>query len=292
MLCFCFSGVNPTKGQLKADVSGEVSVSFMFNSYFNDYKKSCCKFTSLGCILIVDNMGYAHEAYKGRIELKEYNGALAVKIGNLIAGDAGIYRCEIHGIPNYFLYKDFQIEVADRSPRLDPVYLFPKSTISSVTSLHHIAVKQQEPPRTDTLSSRSLDTNSTLAPVRSLISNSWSLKQTLGTVFGIGIIVLVVAIILGVAYHKKKARDPVFSTSPFSLDKCGRTLSSAPDIIPQPPQELNSIIYTTVDFKPYEDTAQLYANLGFYNTGVVGPDSDSPLRSQESVEYSTIARTV
>ncbi|XP_036434277.1 uncharacterized protein LOC118813181 [Colossoma macropomum] len=257
---FFKNGINLMKAQLTAEVSGEVNIHFMFDPYFNYFKKSCCKFTQFRCLFIVDNNGYADAAYRGRIKTHEYSGALDVRIRNLQASDAGIYRCKIHGIQNYIIYKDFQVDIVDRKPRLDPVLLFPKSTISTVTSLNQISGKHQEPP--------------------SLISDSWSLKHTLGTVFGI-VIILIITVILGVAYHKKKAKDLEYGTSSFSSDKCGRSLSSAPDIIP-PPQELNSIIYTTVDFKPHEETSQLYANLCLHN-------SKSALKSQENVEYSTIA---
>ncbi|KAL7884967.1 hypothetical protein AOLI_G00077370 [Acnodon oligacanthus] len=261
-ILFFKNGINLMKAQLTAEVSGEVTLRFVFDPYFNNHVKSCCKFALFRCLLIVGNNGYADAAYKERIETHEYSGALDVRIRNLQASDAGIYRCEIHRTQNYIFYKDFQVDVVDRNPRLDPVLLLPKSTLSTVTSLHQISEKHQEPP--------------------SLISNSWGLKHTLGTVFGIVIIILTVTITLGVAYRKKKAKDPEYGTSSFSSDKCGRSLSRAPDIIP-PQEELNSIIYTTVHFKPHEETSQLYANLCLHS-------SDRALKSQESVEYSTIAR--
>ncbi|XP_017543043.1 uncharacterized protein LOC108414656 [Pygocentrus nattereri] len=259
---FFKNGINLMKAQLTAEVSGEVKIRFMFDPFFNSYEKSCCKSVLFRCLFIVGNNGYADAAYKGRIDTHEYSGALDVRIRNLQASDAGMYRCKIHGIQNYFFYKDFQVDVVDRTPRLDPVLRIPKSTLSTVTSLHQISEKHQEPP--------------------SLISDSWRLKHTLGTVFGIVTIILIITITLGVAYHKKKAKDPEYGTSSFSSDKCGRSLSSAPDIIP-PQQEPNSIIYTTVHFKPHEETSQLYANLCLHN-------SECALKSQESVEYSTIAR--
>lgn len=76
--------------------------------------KSCCKFTSYGCIIFVTSNGYVHNAYEGRIETYKYSGTFDVRIWNVHAKDAGTYRCEIHGTQKY-IYQDFQVVIAGKA---------------------------------------------------------------------------------------------------------------------------------------------------------------------------------
>ncbi len=56
------------------------------------------------------------------------------------------------------------------------------------------------------------------------------------------------------------------------------------------PQEQNGIIYSMVDFKPYQDPSELYANLQIHNPKDTDVYSNSTVTVEESVEYSTIMR--
>ncbi|XP_034162754.2 uncharacterized protein LOC117597857 [Pangasianodon hypophthalmus] len=246
---FCFTnGINPTKGQLHLELSGEMLLRFVFHPNYNYYEKSCCKFTIYGCIIFVTSDAYVHDAYKGRIETYKYSGTFDVRIWDVRAKDAGIYRCEIRGIQRH-IYQDFQVVIADSETELNPILSFPKSTISPVSLAHHLLEKHQE-----------------------ISSNKWSLKFALGTIFGVVVIILIMSITLTVVYRKKKSRE-----------KCGRSFPSATNVTQQLPQEL---IYTTVDFKLHENTSNIYANLDIHNSR---PDSGNALKTQDSVEYATIA---
>ncbi|XP_017323546.1 uncharacterized protein LOC108265568 [Ictalurus punctatus] len=244
---FCFTnGITPTKGQLHLELSGEMLLRFVFLPNYNSYDKSCCKFTIYGCIIFVISNGYVHNAYKGRIETYTYSGTFDVRIWNVRSMDAGRYRCEILGTQKY---QDFQVVIADSETELNPILAFLKSTISPVSSAQHLLEKHQE-----------------------ISSNKWTLKVTLGTIFGIVAIILIMSITLTVVYFKKKSRD-----------QCGRSFPSAPNVTQQLPQEL---IYTTVDFKLHQKTSTIYANLDIHNSR---PDSGNTLKTQDSVEYATIA---
>ncbi|XP_058245606.1 uncharacterized protein LOC131352996 isoform X2 [Hemibagrus wyckioides] len=199
LLCFT-NGINPTKGQLHLELSGKMLLRFVFHPNYNYYQKSCCKFTRYGCIIFVTSNGYVHNAYEGRIETYEYSGAFDVRIWNVHAQDAGMYRCEISGTQQY---KDFQVVLTGSETELNPIQAFPKSTISPVSSAHNLLEKHQE-----------------------ISSTKWSLKFILGTIFGSLVIIVIMAISLAVVYYKKKSRDKHPSSFP-----------SAPNVI-QHPQEL------------------------------------------------------
>ncbi|GAA6104732.1 uncharacterized protein LOC113656141 isoform X1 [Tachysurus ichikawai] len=250
LVCFLLfwftNGINPTKGQIHPELTGEILLRFVFHPNYNYYEKSCCKFTSNGCIIFVTSNGYVHNTYRGRIETFEYSGSFDVRIWNMRAKDAGIYRCEIRGAQKY---QDFQVVVFESKTELNPILAFPKTTISPVSSAHNLLEKHQE-----------------------ISSAKWSLKFTLGTIFGGLVIILIMSISLTVVYFKKKSRD-----------KCGRSFPSAPSVIQQLPQEL---IYTTVDFKLHQKTSNIYANLDIQASG---PGSDNALKAQDIVEYATIA---
>lgn len=87
---------------------------FVFHPDYYFSEKSCCKFTSNGCVIFVTSNGYVQNAYEGRIETYKYSGAFDVRIWNVHAKDAGIYRCEIHGTPKH-IYQDFQVVVAGKT---------------------------------------------------------------------------------------------------------------------------------------------------------------------------------
>ncbi|XP_027023005.1 uncharacterized protein LOC113656141 isoform X2 [Tachysurus fulvidraco] len=248
LVCFLLfwftNGINPTKGQVHLELTGEMLLRFVFQPNYNYLEKSCCKFTSNGCIIFVTSNGYVHNAYKGRIETFVYSGTFDVRIWNLRAKDTGMYRCEIRGAQKY---QYFQV-VSESKTELNPILAFPKTTISPVSSAHNLFENHQE-----------------------ISSAKWSLKFTLGTIFGVLVIILIMSISLTVVYIKKKSRD-----------KCGRSFPIAPNII-QLPQEL---IYTTVDFKLHQKTSNIYANLDIQASG---PGSGNALKAQDTVEYATIA---
>lgn len=108
------SGINSTKGQLHLEFSGEMLLRFVFHPNYNYYMKSCCKFTSYGCIIFVTSNGYVHYAYEGRIETYKYSGTFDVRIWNVHAKDTGTYRCEIHGTQKH-IYQDFQVVIAGKA---------------------------------------------------------------------------------------------------------------------------------------------------------------------------------
>ncbi|XP_043102491.1 uncharacterized protein LOC122350223 isoform X2 [Puntigrus tetrazona] len=54
--------------------------------------------------------------------------------------------------------------------------------------------------------------------------------------------------------------------------------------------EQNGIIYTMVEFKPFQDPSELYANLQIHNPKDTDAESNSTVTVEESVLYSTIMR--
>ncbi|XP_066499355.1 uncharacterized protein [Hoplias malabaricus] len=259
VLFFLNNGINQTQGQLYAELSGEVTLPFKFHPVFNNYRTTCFKYAHSQWFIIVDNEN-SYGTYHRRIQMIKYSGRTDVKIWNLQKEDAGLYRCQFL-VQNQIYFTDFNVHITDRNPRSGIAQLVPKSTIPAVTLFHKVSEKLLESP-----------------------SKSWILKPILGAVFG-AMIITSMLVLLGALYCKKKARGPVYGTPSICLNKYGKSLSSAPDVIPQPPQETNSIIYTTVNFKPHEEPFAIYANLCSHNSRDSQPDS---AKAKESVEYSSI----
>ncbi|KAI5095034.1 hypothetical protein C0J45_15109 [Silurus meridionalis] len=109
---FCFTiGINPTEGQLHQE-SGGILLRFVFHPNYNNYEKSCCKFSNQRCLAFVTSKGFVSNAYKGRIETYQYSGIFDVQIWNLRKMDAGIYSCFVVQTPA--IHMIFQVDITDK----------------------------------------------------------------------------------------------------------------------------------------------------------------------------------
>ncbi|XP_064156135.1 uncharacterized protein LOC135234928 isoform X11 [Anguilla rostrata] len=262
-----FFGCHLSRGQDRVDASGTVLLRLPFNPYFNYYEKLCCKFYQGVCLPFVDNRGYAGDIYKGRISLIEYNGGMDVTIRNLQKSDSGLYRCAITD-SQYHVYKDFIVVIPDSANRQSPP--LPSLTTTSRTTV-----------ATVTTSATPVES---LSDVQGNASSRFKtdLWITLAAVLGALMMLILIISVTTIVVHRRKKDEKKSGTAPCDRPSSFRTGSTSEDV--------NSIVYTTVNFQPREDHAGLYANCKVHKSPAASalqpygrPDST------DSVEYSTLA---
>lgn len=98
----CFSGMNPTEGLHVIYSSGQITLKYSFNPYYNSFEKVCCKYGQSECLFLVNNRGYVAPLYRGRIVINNYSGGFDVIITDLSVMDAGIYLCGVRVDPDTY----------------------------------------------------------------------------------------------------------------------------------------------------------------------------------------------
>ncbi|KAG7472602.1 hypothetical protein MATL_G00110450 [Megalops atlanticus] len=256
-----------SRGQQRIDTSGRIFLQFNFDPNYSNYEKYCCKFHQEQCLFVVTSTGYVSDVFKGRISIAEYYGSMEIWIWNLQVWDSGIYRCVVQG-PGIFT--DFRVKISDsinhKSPPLPPR----RSTVTSPTTV-----------KINTMAT----TAATSVPVLTQYQSEATLRVsggmwiTLAAVLSILILVLITSVTT-VLVHLKKKKKNKSGTAP-----CDGPNHFLPD---SSTQDVSGIVYTTVDFKPRENPAELYANLRVPRS----PAASSPETSPEpdyAVEYAALA---
>ncbi|XP_036844811.1 uncharacterized protein LOC110532798 [Oncorhynchus mykiss] len=250
------------EAQQRMVVNGQVLLRFVFPPFYNGYEKFCSKLYPWGVSVIVNTRGYVNDFYEGRVSTTEYNGGMDVVIWNLKPVDTGNYRCAIVTIGWNHIYKDYNLQI-DSGRRSGPVSPRPpvRSTISPF------------------IFSSSSDTSGPVFTKDHSDSPSvpWSFGLPLAAGLCIAMVIVISSVVLVVVHHKI-----------ITKKKCGATSSdSAAHILSDVLQEENSIVYTTVDFKPHENhTTELYANLQTLRSP---RSTDSHREPAGTVVYSTLA---
>ncbi|XP_071022215.1 uncharacterized protein [Oncorhynchus clarkii lewisi] len=250
------------EAQQRMVVNGQVLLRFVFPPFYNGYEKFCSKLYPWGVSVIVNTRGYVNDFYEGRVSTTEYNGGMDVVIWNLKPVDTGDYRCAIVTIGWNHIYKDYNLQI-DSGRRSGPVSPRPpvRSTISPF------------------IFSSSSDTSGPVFTKDHSDSPSvpWSFGLPLAAGLCIAMVIVISSVVLVVVHHKI-----------ITKKKCGATSSdSAAHILSDVLQEENSIVYTTVDFKPHENhTTELYANLQTLRSP---RSTDSHREPAGTVVYSTLA---
>ncbi|KAJ8393540.1 hypothetical protein AAFF_G00060130 [Aldrovandia affinis] len=261
-----------SSGQGGVDVSGVFSLQFRFDPYYNMYTKSCCKFERAECWGVVNNRGYATDLYKGRISATQYSGLMVVEIWNLQKEDAGIYRCAVLDTPNH-VYTDFIVKISDsvhQNPPLPP----PKPTRKPTTSKPISPLTAVTPSATPVeILNEYHDTD-----ISRIKGDMWI---TLAAVLGVSMFILITSVITIVVCLRKRKKSKSGSAS---CDRSGSVHTASIS------HDQNSIVYTTVDFKPRQEPTELYANLKVHSSPPKkSPEPSGHLESGDTVEYSTLS---
>ncbi|KAJ8265842.1 hypothetical protein COCON_G00149410 [Conger conger] len=256
-----------SRGQYRADTSGAVLLQLPFNPYFNNYEKGCCKFYPDVCVPVVDNRRYCADLYKGRISINEYSGLMVVRIWNLQKSDAGLYRCAVTQSP-YHIYMDFSVEIRDSANRQSP----PLPSLMSTARPATVSV--------DTTSVTPVE-----SPNESQSNGSLRFKTDMWILLAAALsllLMLILIISVTIAVHHRKKYKEKSGTAPCD--------SSSSSISGSTSQDVNAIVYTTVNFKTCEEPTGLYANLNVQKSSAARcPQSYGHHDSGETVEYSTLA---
>lgn len=92
-----------------------ILLKLAFPSFYNSYKKSCCKLYPGGCYKVLDSTGYTCDLLKGRVTKTEDDGWVEFKISNVQYVDGGYYRCFVLGTQNH-IYSDYYVEISGMYP--------------------------------------------------------------------------------------------------------------------------------------------------------------------------------
>ncbi|KAK2851323.1 hypothetical protein Q5P01_007599 [Channa striata] len=246
------------KGLQRIEEFEHILLKLTFPSFYNGYKKSCCKLYPRGCQKLLDSTGYTCDLLKGRVTKTEADGWIEFKISNVHFVDGGSYRCFVLGTLNH-IYSDYYVEVFE-------------------ASVHH---SQSQPPITTTTkaSNTSKTFPNTSGPVLTQDHHdsprvSWSFRLPLAVIVTITLMILITSVI-GVVCLRVKAKY--------------KREETASDSLKQQAREMSGIVYTTVDFSFQHKPAELYENLRGYKTGPGAPSSTWNAEHAGMVEYSTLA---
>ncbi|XP_028265240.1 uncharacterized protein LOC114438231 [Parambassis ranga] len=262
MRCFFFTmlllEISPLKGQQRVEESDPILLRLSFPSFYNTYRKSCCKLYPGGCYKLLDTAGYTCELLKGRVTTTEKDGWIEFKIINVQFMDGGYYRCGVLGTQVH-IYNDYYVEVFDASnhpsvpqPRLTATVqapntstTLPDSTRAAVAEDHSGAVRV-----------------------------SWSFSLPLAVIVSITVMILITSVI-GVVFCRVKTKCKQSAKHRETLCE-----SLKPEAL-----EANGIVYTTVDFRSLKKSEEVYANLRMNTARAGAPDTEHA----GTVEYSTLA---
>ncbi|XP_052418594.1 uncharacterized protein LOC127962994 isoform X2 [Carassius gibelio] len=259
LLVLLENGVNSTAGLRVFYFSQEIILQYFFNSNYNNYEKSCCKFYQSECIIFVNSRGYEANLYRGRIFFTNYYGRFEVRMTKLSMMDAGRYRCGFSSFPATYQYVQVTVSELTRIG-VNTVPLLPKFSIKP-----SVWPSTSPSPSMPTVSEDDKDKQ----------SDSWRASYTLAAVLSVLLFAVISATLLVYRLNTRKKK----STGKSEI--CG-----SPNIS----EEQNAIIYSMVEFKPHQDPSELYANLQMHNPKDTDFSSNCNVTVEESVEYSTIMR--
>lgn len=201
----------------------------------------------------MNSQGSVIQYLKSRTTIHRYSGGIQFSIWNAQPADAGLYRCVFYDNSQYF-FKDFEVEILE----MTGIVPFPTHTLTILAP-----TTTPEPVLFREKNNSPSVFSGFLAPVAAAL--------------GI-ILLLIVSMVAIVLVHRRvKATD--------------KSTVSLGDSFELKVDELNNVIYTTVDFKRQEkeESTGLYANLSTHNSRTQGPDPAWSRANQGSVEYATLA---
>ncbi|XP_058641735.1 uncharacterized protein LOC131546275 isoform X2 [Onychostoma macrolepis] len=250
LLVLLENGMNSTEGLQVTYSTDRVILKYSFHPDYYSYEKACCKFDQSKCQQFVNNGGQVATMYQGRIFITDYNGVFKVIIIGLSVMDAGVYGCGFRGLPATYEYVKITVS---------------ESSYKALQQTSRPAVWSTSSPSPPTLSEDDAEKH----------SDSWRTSYMLAAVLSVLVfaVISMTLIVYRLKTRKKKSTD--------KSEICGS---------PNATLEQNGIIYSMVDFKPYQDPSELYANLQIYNPKDTAASSNSTVTVEESVEYSTIMR--
>ncbi|XP_062315930.1 uncharacterized protein LOC134019253 isoform X2 [Osmerus eperlanus] len=252
---------------------GQFWLTLQYHADYNNHVKTCCKLYTHGCSERMDSTGVVPDRLRSRTKIFRYNGGVKFMISNAKLEDAGVYRCSILGYPRHFVDFDVEIQEVNRVVPLPPI----KSTLTPSTGTsEHVLFKN--------LNNRPSVSVGLSAPM----------TAALGTILLIILLTISTAAIVLIRRRVKATNNTgaatcdsphhkVHASSKSGLPFCD-SLSTGVE------EELNSVIYTTVDFKPHKEEV-LYANLRTHSPRAKDQDPALPTEHQDSVEYSTLPST-
>ncbi|XP_069046446.1 uncharacterized protein [Lepisosteus oculatus] len=224
---------------------------FTHDNYYTHYGKYCCKQTQSRCTMFINTEGFIANEYWSRARIKQYSGAIELIIRNVQKRDTGVYRC---GVDGFNLHVNFHLQIAAPETQTPPRTAAPASTVKT-TTLVTAGLQNQSPDNRDQ-------------------EYKWVIP--LAATLAVLMLVLICSVAVIIRRRRKKTENKPAAPSETSvpLPSC----ESLP--------ELDSITYTTVDFKPAKnnDAFDLYANLRMHES-----ETAPASRNTDTVEYSTVA---
>ncbi|KAF3696810.1 hypothetical protein EXN66_Car012488 [Channa argus] len=255
---FCFSDITHLEGQQRIEEFENILLKLTFPSFYNGYKKSCCKLYPGGCQKLLDSTGYTCDLLKGRVTKTEDDGWIEFKISNVHFVDRGYYRCFVLGTQNH-IYSDYYVEVLEASVQ-----------------------NSQSQPTTST-STNALDTSTAFPDSTGPVLNqdhsdsprvSWSFGLPLAVIVTITVMIMITSVTAVICFRVKAKYK-------YEEAVC--------DSLKQQAWEMSGIVYTTVDFRTQQKPHELYTNLMLCKTGAGAPSSTWSAEHAGMVEYSTLA---
>ncbi|XP_029011584.1 uncharacterized protein LOC114858472 [Betta splendens] len=251
--------VSLLKGQQRVDEFEDILLKLAFPSFYNSYKKSCCKLYPGGCYRLLDSTGYTCDLLRGRVTKTEKDGWIEFKISNVQVVDGGYYRCFVLGSFNP-IYSDHYVEVSEasfhHSRSLPPVTTATNTaTTTPASSGPAMAEDHGDSPRV-----------------------SWSFGLPLAVIVSITVMALVASVI-GLVCFRLNAKHK-------QSDKFGATERES---LKQQTLDTSGVVYTTLDFRAQQKPAEVYENLPRHKTQAAAPSPTWNAEHAGMVEYSTLA---
>ncbi|XP_030590279.1 uncharacterized protein LOC115783543 [Archocentrus centrarchus] len=245
-------------GQQRTYEFDYIYLRLSFPSFYNSYKKSCCKLYPGGCYKLLDSSGYTCELLKGRVTKTEKDGWIEFRISNVQFVDGGFYRCVVLGTPNQ-IYRDYYVELSEVS--------------------HHFS--QSQPPITGTITApgTSITLPDSTGPA---VAEDHSYSNRVSWSFGLPLVVIVsitvmmfITLVTGIVCCRVRAKCK-------QSDKYGKTHCES---LKQEASEMGGIVYTVVDFRALQKPEEVYANVRLHKARAGATD----IEHAGTVEYSTLA---
>lgn len=108
----CIPGVQFLLGQQGKKTYQPIVLRFTFHSFYNSYRKSCCKLYP-SCDNLLDSAGFIAESLKGRVTFAEGDGWIEFNISHVRSEDAGYYRCMVVEFQDTFT--DYNVKLSGKS---------------------------------------------------------------------------------------------------------------------------------------------------------------------------------
>ncbi|XP_077079495.1 uncharacterized protein LOC143732370 isoform X2 [Siphateles boraxobius] len=257
LLVLLKNGMNPAEGLHVIYSSGQIILKYSLYPNYNSLVKMCCKFHQSECFPFVNNKGQVSSLYRGRILINNYNGEFEVIFTDPSVMDAGMYGCGFSGYPDTFESVEVTVSGLKDLSGVNTAPLLPKSSIKPAV--------WPSSPSTPIVSENDAGK----------LSDSWRTPYTLAVV--LSVLVFAVISVTMIVYRLKTSKNKSTEIS----GTCGSANTT---------MEQDSVIYSMVDFKPYQNPSELYANLQIRSPGDADPSSSWTFTTEGSVEYSTILR--